>query len=77
MTPEEIKKENANIAKEYKELLSISYRRLTASDKKLIRKAFDVVWRKGLLWKLHSRGILGSLWHVVAAFLGPSSAFVR
>jgi|TARA_B100001057_G_scaffold140469_1_gene140140 GTP pyrophosphokinase len=42
MTPEEIKKENANIAKEYKELLSISYRRLTASDKKLIRKAFDV-----------------------------------
>ena len=42
MRPEEIKKENANIAKEYKELLSISYRRLTASDKKLIRKAFDV-----------------------------------
>ena len=42
MTPDEIKKENANIAKEYKELLSISYRRLTASDKKLIRKAFDV-----------------------------------
>jgi GTP pyrophosphokinase len=42
MTPEEIKKENANIAKEYKELLGISYRRLTASDKKLIRKAFDV-----------------------------------
>ena len=42
MTPEEIKKENANIAKEYKELLSISYRRLTASDKKLIRKAFDI-----------------------------------
>ncbi len=42
MTPDEIKKENANIANEYKELLSISYRRLTASDKKLIRKAFDV-----------------------------------
>ena len=42
MTPDDIKKENANIAKEYKELLSISYRRLTAADKKLIRKAFDV-----------------------------------
>ena len=42
MRPEEIKKENANIAKEYKELLGISYRRLSASDKKLIRKAFDV-----------------------------------
>ena len=42
MTPDDIKKENANIAKEYKELLSISYRRLTAADKKLIRKAFDI-----------------------------------
>ena len=42
MTPDDIKKENANIAKEYKELLSISYRRLTATDKKLIRKAFDI-----------------------------------
>ena len=42
MTSDYIKKENANIAKEYKELLSISYRRLTAADKKLIRKAFDI-----------------------------------
>ena len=42
MTPAEIKKENATIAKEYKELLRISYRRLTVGDKKLIRKAFDV-----------------------------------
>ena len=42
MTPDDIKKENTNIAKEYKELLSISYRRLTAADKKLIRKAFDI-----------------------------------
>ena len=42
MTPDDIKKENANIAKEYKELLSISYRHLTAADKKLIRKAFDI-----------------------------------
>ena len=42
MRPDDIKKENANIAKEYKELLSISYRRLTAADKKLIRKAFDI-----------------------------------
>ena len=42
MTVIEIKKENAAIAKEYKELLSISYRHLTANDKKLIRKAFDI-----------------------------------
>ena len=42
MTAEDIKKENASIAKEYKELLGMSYRRLTVADKKLIRKAFDV-----------------------------------
>ena len=42
MTVEEIKKENAAIAKEYKELLKISYRTLSAADKKMIRKAFDV-----------------------------------
>ena len=42
MTVDEIKKENSAIAKEYKELLKISYRRLSSDDKKLIRKAFDV-----------------------------------
>ena len=42
MTAEDIKKENAAIAKEYKELLRISYRNLSAADKKVIRKAFDV-----------------------------------
>lgn len=42
MTAEDIKKENAAIAKEYKELLKISYRNLSAADKKMIRKAFDV-----------------------------------
>lgn len=42
MTAKDIKKENASIAKEYKELLGMSYRRLTAADKKLIRKAFDI-----------------------------------
>ncbi|MCB0461482.1 MAG: RelA/SpoT family protein [Flavobacteriaceae bacterium] len=42
MTDVEIEKENAAIAKEYKELLQISYRMLTDEDKKLIRKAFDV-----------------------------------
>jgi len=41
MTAEDIKKENAAIAKEYKELLRISYRNLSAADKKIIRKAFD------------------------------------
>lgn len=42
MTDVEIEKENAAIAKEYKELLRISYRMLTNEDKKLIRKAFDI-----------------------------------
>ena len=42
MTDVEIEKENAAIAKEYKQLLKISYRLLTVEDKKLIRKAFDV-----------------------------------
>jgi GTP pyrophosphokinase len=38
----DIEKENKAIAKEYKELLRISYQTLTTDDKKLIRKAFDV-----------------------------------
>jgi len=42
MTEEELATENSAIAKEYKELLKISYRTLTAKDKKLIRKAFEV-----------------------------------
>ena len=42
MTAADIAQENAAIAKEYKELLKISYRTLSTSDKKLIRKAFDV-----------------------------------
>lgn len=42
MTTEELVLENKAIAKEYKELLSISYQTLSADDKKLIRKAFDV-----------------------------------
>ena len=42
MTDIDIEKENKAIAQEYKELLRISYQTLTDSDKKLIRKAFDV-----------------------------------
>jgi|TARA_B110001469_G_scaffold25529_1_gene26293 GTP pyrophosphokinase len=42
MTAADIAQENAAIAKEYKELLKISYRTLSTGDKKLIRKAFDV-----------------------------------
>ncbi len=42
MTAAEIAVENAAIAKEYKDLLKISYRTLSTADKKLIRKAFDV-----------------------------------
>ncbi len=42
MTDAAIENENKEIAKEYKELLKISYRTLSAEDKKLIRSAFDV-----------------------------------
>lgn len=42
MTEIEIEEENKAIAREYKELLRISYQTLTDEDKKLIRKAFDV-----------------------------------
>jgi GTP pyrophosphokinase len=42
MTEAEIEQENKAIAREYKELLRISYQTLTLEDKKLIRKAFDV-----------------------------------
>ncbi|NNJ88087.1 MAG: bifunctional (p)ppGpp synthetase/guanosine-3',5'-bis(diphosphate) 3'-pyrophosphohydrolase [Eudoraea sp.] len=37
-----VDKENREIAKQYKELLRISYQTLSAEDKKLIRSAFDV-----------------------------------
>ena len=42
MTEIDIEKENAAIAKAYKQLLKVSYRTLTKDDKKLIRSAFDV-----------------------------------
>ncbi|OIQ29657.1 MAG: RelA/SpoT family protein [Bacteroidetes bacterium MedPE-SWsnd-G2] len=42
MTDVEIEKENAAIAKGYKELLQLSYQTLSKDDKILIRKAFDV-----------------------------------
>ena len=42
MTEIEIEQENKAIAKEYKELLKISYQTLSDEDKKIIRKAFDV-----------------------------------
>ncbi|GGI57148.1 RelA/SpoT family protein [Winogradskyella haliclonae] len=42
MTEEAIEKENAAIAKAYKELLKVSYQTLSREDKKLIRHAFDV-----------------------------------
>ena len=37
-----IEKENAEIAKAYKDLLKVSYQTLTTTDKKLIRHAFEV-----------------------------------
>lgn len=42
MTEVDIEKENAAIAKAYKELLKVSYRTLSKDDKSHIRKAFDV-----------------------------------
>lgn len=42
MNPEQIELENKAIAREYKELLRVSYQTLSEEDKKLIRKAFDV-----------------------------------
>ncbi len=42
MTAIDIEQENKAIAKEYKELLRISYQTLSPEDKKIIRKAFDV-----------------------------------
>lgn len=42
MTETAIEEENKQIAKQYKELLRISYQTLTDEDKKLIRTAFDV-----------------------------------
>lgn len=38
----DLEQENKAIAREYKELLRISYQTLSEDDKKLIRKAFDV-----------------------------------
>ncbi|MFT5079271.1 MAG: guanosine-3',5'-bis(diphosphate) 3'-pyrophosphohydrolase, partial [Patiriisocius sp.] len=42
MTEEALELEKKAIAKEYKNLLKISYRTLSSADKKLIRSAFDV-----------------------------------
>ena len=42
MTEEAIEKENAAIAKAYKQLLKVSYTALSDTDKKLIRSAFEV-----------------------------------
>ncbi|WP_167966393.1 RelA/SpoT family protein [Saonia flava] len=42
MTEADIEKENKEIAKQYKELLRISYQSLSNDDKKLIRNAFDI-----------------------------------
>ena len=41
MAPAVLKQENKEIAKQYKELLKISYQTLSRADKKLIRTAFD------------------------------------
>lgn len=45
MTEQQIEAENKAIAKEYKELLKISYQTLSEEDKLLIRRAFDIAVR--------------------------------
>ena len=42
MTEADLEKENKNIARQYKELLRISYQTLTDDDKQLIRSAFEI-----------------------------------
>ncbi|MFP2995943.1 RelA/SpoT family protein [Spongiivirga sp. MCCC 1A20706] len=42
MVEVDVEKENKEIAKQYKELLRISYQTLSSADKKLIRNAFDI-----------------------------------
>ncbi|WP_121666445.1 RelA/SpoT family protein [Mesonia aquimarina] len=42
MTQEDLAKENKKIAKQYKELLRVSYRTLSEEDKTLIRRAFEI-----------------------------------
>ena len=42
MTSVAIEKENKEIAKQYKELLRISYQTLSADDKKMLRSAFEI-----------------------------------
>jgi len=42
MTAIAIEKENKEIAKQYKELLSISYQTLSNDDKKMLRSAFEI-----------------------------------
>ena len=42
-----------------------------------IRKAFDSVWRAGLLFKLREKGVHAAEWAATAALLGTSGAHVR
>lgn len=42
-----------------------------------IRKAYDTVWRDGLLYKLWQRGIRGNVWRIMHAFLDGTSARAR
>lgn len=40
-------------------------------------KAFDTVWRSGLLWKLHRIGVRGKMLRMIAALYKNTEAFVR
>ena len=40
-----------------------------------LEKAFDTVWREGLLTKLHRMGITGQIWHWLRDFLTGRKAF--
>lgn len=42
-----------------------------------LRKAFDTVWRAGLLWKLRARGVRQSEWFAIEALLSNTWSRVR
>lgn len=40
-------------------------------------KAFDSVWSKGLLYKLHSKGIVGNMWFLLRSFLCDRKIYIH
>lgn len=42
-----------------------------------IQKAYDTVWRDGLLFKLYNKGVDGKLWRIIVDMLSKSASRVR